>query len=91
MSDNVIKEVSFTFRVDQALKEEFLEVARSHDLSASQLLRKFMREFIQTNTKSDGYDAWVDRQVEASKAVYAKGNYLELDEVLSFINTLKSK
>ena len=40
-------EVTFTFRVEKTLKNEFTAAAKSLDRSGAQLLRDFMRDFIQ--------------------------------------------
>jgi predicted transcriptional regulator len=40
-------ETTFTFRVDEALKSAFTDAARTHDRPGSQLLRDFMREFVE--------------------------------------------
>lgn len=42
-----MNEVTFTFRVDEALKREFTSVARSCDRTSAQLLRDFMRDYVQ--------------------------------------------
>lgn len=45
MSEKIV-----TFRVDQKLKYEFDKYAKSMDLTASQLLRQFVRETVEKNT-----------------------------------------
>ena len=53
-------ETTFTFRVDEALKSAFTDAAKAHDRSGSQLLRDFMREYVE---KAE-YDAWFRAEVE---------------------------
>lgn len=48
-----MSEATFTFRVDRALKEEFSDLAKANDRSAAQLLRDFMRDYIQRENASD--------------------------------------
>jgi predicted transcriptional regulator len=59
-----MNEVTFTFRVDETLKEEFAAAAKKHDRTGAQLLRCFMREFVQGSTASSGHDTWFCRQVQ---------------------------
>jgi predicted transcriptional regulator len=55
-------ETTFTFRVDQDLKNAFTEAARANDQPGSQLLRDFMREYVE---RVD-HDAWFRAEVEQS-------------------------
>ena len=57
-------EATFTFRVDQVLKDEFSKAAKSRDRNAAQLLRDFMRDFVQQQQDVAEYDAWFVRQVQ---------------------------
>jgi len=41
-----MNEATFTFRVNEALKSEFSNAAKSRDRNAAQLLRDFMRVFV---------------------------------------------
>ncbi len=60
-----MSEATFTFRVDEALKNEFAAAAKSRDRSGAQLLRDFMREFVQKQQAVAEHDAWFRRQVQA--------------------------
>ena len=42
-----MSEATFTFRVDEALKNDFTSAAKARDRTGAQLLRDFMREFVQ--------------------------------------------
>jgi predicted transcriptional regulator len=53
-------ETTFTFRVDEDLKSAFTDAAKAHDRPGSQLLRDFMREYVE---KAE-YDAWFRAEVE---------------------------
>ena len=44
-------EATFTFRVDESLKQEFSSFAKEIDRSGAQLLRDFMRDFVKNNKK----------------------------------------
>ena len=57
-------DATFTFRVDDALKAEFSTAAKTRDRSAAQLLRDFMREFVQQQQASSAQEVRFRRQVE---------------------------
>ena len=55
-------ETTFTFRVDRDLKKSFTETARANDRPGSQLLRGFMRDYVERAE----HDAWFRAEVEQS-------------------------
>jgi predicted transcriptional regulator len=57
-------EATFTFRVEEQLKNEFSLAAKSRDRSGAQLLRDFMRDFIRQQQEAAEHDAWFRRQVQ---------------------------
>lgn len=60
-----MSESTFTFRVDESLKSEFAAAAKNRDRNAAQLLRDFMREFVQQQQQeAAAHDAWFRRQVQ---------------------------
>jgi predicted transcriptional regulator len=63
-----MNEVTFTFRVDETLKEEFATAAKKHDRTGAQLLRDFMREFVQGLKVTPEHDAWFRHQVQIGVA-----------------------
>jgi predicted transcriptional regulator len=58
----LMPETTFTFRVDQGLKKAFTEAARANDRPGSQLLRDFMRDYVDRS----GHDAWFRAEIEQS-------------------------
>lgn len=56
-------EATFTFRVDETLKTEFSTVAKANDRTGAQLLRDFMREYVQQQGAAE-HDDWFRRQVQ---------------------------
>ena len=56
-----MSEATFTFRVDEALKAEFSAAAKARDRSGAQIIRDFMREFVQQEAAA--HDVWFRRQV----------------------------
>lgn len=59
-----MSEATFTFRVDQALKSQFAQAAKFRDRSGAQLLRDFMRDFVQQQQEAAEHDAWFRREVQ---------------------------
>jgi predicted transcriptional regulator len=78
--DSTMPEATFTFRVDKGLKEAFTEAARAHDRPGSQLLRDFMREYVEHAE----HDAWFRSEVEQSlrEAEDPKADLVPHEEVL---------
>lgn len=46
-----MKDVGLRIRVQRELREQFLEACKAQDKPAAQVLREFMREFIEENNK----------------------------------------
>lgn len=59
-----MSEATFTFRVEEALKAEFSNAAKARDRTGAQLLRDFMRDFVQQQRQAAEYDAWFRLQVQ---------------------------
>ena len=55
-------DTTFTFRVDQKLKDAFTEAARANDRPGSQLLREFMRDY----AERAAHDLWFRAEVQQS-------------------------
>ena len=45
------KDKTITFRLPNALKEEFEKIAKKNDLSVSKVLIKFIESFVESNKK----------------------------------------
>jgi len=76
-----MSEATFTFRVDDALKAEFSQAAKSRDRTGAQLLRDFMRDFVRQQHEAAEHDAWFRRQVQAGLDSANAGNLVSGDEV----------
>lgn len=59
------KDSGLRVRVEKALRDEFLEVCRSQDRAASQVVRDFMRDYIARNA---------DKERNKAVRVRPKGN-----------------
>nr|WP_297461802.1 hypothetical protein [uncultured Halomonas sp.] len=58
------KESVFTMKLEPELRDAFMAEAQATDRPASQLVRDFMREFVQRQREAREYDAWFRKEVE---------------------------
>ncbi|AWP23479.1 hypothetical protein C4901_09155 [Acidiferrobacter sp. SPIII_3] len=58
-------DATFTFRVDETLKDAFTTAAKTRDRSGAQLLRDFMRDFVRTQEEAGAHAAWFRSAVQA--------------------------
>ncbi|ATO57807.1 hypothetical protein [Bartonella sp. 1-1C] len=54
---------TFTFRVDDGLKNEFSKAAKAHDKSDAQLLQDYMRDIVKEQKEKSAYNLWFRDQV----------------------------
>jgi len=60
------KEAVFTLKLESELRDAFLAEAESTHRPASQLVREFMRDFIQKQREAREHDRWFREQVQAA-------------------------
>jgi predicted transcriptional regulator len=76
-----MSDATFTFRVEESLKEQFTLAAKGRDRSGAQLLRDFMREFVLQQQASAGHDVWFREQVQAGLDSANAGNLVSAADV----------
>lgn len=76
-----MSEATFTFRVEESLKAEFTIAAKARDRTGAQLLRDFMREFVQRQQDAAEHDAWFRRQVQAGIESANAGDLISSEDV----------
>ncbi len=76
-----MSEATFTFRVEESLKAAFSNAAKANDRTGAQLLRDFMREFVQRQQEAADHDAWFRRQVQMGLDAAKAGDLLSAEEV----------
>ena len=59
-------DATFTFRLDDRLKTDFAEVAKSQDRTTAQLLRVLMRAEVNRQREMAEHDAWFRAEVKRS-------------------------
>jgi predicted transcriptional regulator len=76
-----MSEATFTFRVDEGLKEQFSTAAKSRDRTGAQLLRDFMRDFVKQQQEATEHDAWFLREVQIGLDAANAGDVISAEEV----------
>lgn len=76
-----MSDATFTFRVDEALKNDFTQAAKARDRTGAQLLRDFMRDFVQQQQEAADYDAWFRQQVQIGIDQANAGELIPAEEV----------
>ena len=76
-----MSEATFTFRVDESLKDEFSSAAKSRDRTGAQLLRDFMRDFVKQQQEVAAHDAWFRRQVQVGLDSANAGRLVAAEDV----------
>lgn len=76
-----MSEATFTFRVDEYLKNQFATAAKGRDRTGAQLLRDFMRDFVRQQQEAAEHDAWFHRQVQVGLNAADVGDVISAEEV----------
>ena len=76
-----MSEATFTFRVDENLKNQFTTAAKDRDRTGAQLLRDFMRDFVRQQQEAEQHDAWFRQQVQIGLNSANAGNLIPAAEV----------
>jgi len=58
------KEAVFTVKLEPELRDAFAAEAEAADRPASQIVREFMREFVQRQREAREHDAWFRAEVQ---------------------------
>ena len=74
-------ESTFTIRVDDQLKDAFAEAAHTNDRTGAQLIRNFMREYVQASREKAEYEEWFKAKVETGLLELAAGRVISHGEV----------
>ena len=65
---------TYTVRIPTPLKQAFDQVASLHERNGSQLVREFMRDYVQSNAKQAlEHEQWFTQQVQATQAALKAG------------------
>lgn len=78
-----VSESTFTIRVDDQLKEAFAKAAKVSDRTGAQLIREFMREYVQSAREKAEYEQWFKSRVEAGLQDIQEGRVFSQIEIKS--------
>jgi predicted transcriptional regulator len=73
--------LTFTFRLDESLRNSFSTAAKARDRTGAQLLRDFMRDFVRQQQDAAEHDAWFRRQVQIGRDSASAGDLVSAEEV----------
>lgn len=79
------KEAVFTMKLEPELRDAFMAAAKAEDRPASQIVREFMRNFVQQDRE---YVAFLQRKVDAARADIAEGRTYSHEEVQAQMDQL---
>jgi len=79
------KDAVFTMKLDAELRDAFMAAAAEADRPASQIVREFMRDFVQQDRE---YVAWLQRRVDKARADIAAGRVHSHEEVTAEMDRL---
>ena len=75
-----MSEATFTFRVDEDLKDQFASAAEAQEQTGEEVLRNFMQEFVRQQS-AEGHDAWFRREVQMGIDAANAGAVVSSEEV----------
>ena len=76
-----MSQTTFTFRVEEDLKENFASIAKSMDRTGAQLLRDYMRDLVRRHQQAEEHDAWFREQVRTGLDSANAGNLVPHETV----------
>jgi predicted transcriptional regulator len=79
------KEAVFTMKLEAELRDAFMAAAAEVDRPASQIVREFMRDFVQ---RDRDYTAWLQRKVDKARADVAAGRVHGHEDVVAEMDKL---
>lgn len=72
------KEAVFTMKLESELRDAFMAAAEAADRPASQIVREFMRDYVEQDRE---YIAWLQRKVDKARESVAAGRGRPDEEV----------
>ncbi len=79
------KEAVFTMKLEPELRDAFMAAAKDADRPASQIVREFMRDFVQQDRE---YVAFLQRKVDQARADIAAGRVHSHEDVRAHMDQL---
>jgi predicted transcriptional regulator len=89
LGGSIMTESTVVIRVDEDLKSAFAIAAKAADRTASQLVRDFMRDYVQNQVERTAYDQWFRASVEEARAEVRAGKLAPGDEVEAHFRAMR--
>ena len=64
----------FRIRVDDQLREQFISICRSQDMTAAQVLRAYMRDYVERHHTDDQIDLFEEMISEGDPMPFGEGS-----------------
>jgi len=81
MDSGMADVTTFTFQVDEELKAAFSKATEAHDISGADVLRDFMRGYVEQHETGSDYEVWFRRKVQKAIDAANAGDMVSGDEV----------
>jgi predicted transcriptional regulator len=75
------KQAVFTLKLEAELRDQFMAEAQATHRPASQIVREMMRDFVQKQQETRGYEAFLQQKVQVARASAEAGRGLSHEEV----------
>ena len=85
------KNAVFTMKLEPELRDAFMAAAAAEHTPASQLVRGWIRDFIQNKKDAEAYDAYVHRKVASGRAQIKAGKTYSNEEVQAQMAKLRNE
>ena len=72
---------TINFRVNDELKDQFEKAVEVSDMTGSQVLRDFMRNYVESAREKREYEAWLVANVQSGLAQVAAGRTVPHEQV----------
>lgn len=77
-------ETTVIVRVEGKLKAAFTSAAKAADRTASQLLRDFMRDYVNQQAEQAEYETWLRQKVKAGRKAVREGRVKASEDVETY-------
>lgn len=76
-----MSETTLTLRLDAELKAQFAKAAKQNDRTSAQLIRDYMRDYLEQQEKRADYEAWFRSEVQKGLDEAEAGQLIPHEEI----------
>jgi predicted transcriptional regulator len=85
-----MSETTITIRIDPELKAAFAQAADAHNRTDEDLLREFIRDYVETQRTDSEYERWFRSQVEVGIVEADAGDVIPNEEIEAEFEELRA-